>query len=79
MKRYKKQGLIVKVDWEDAWSTAGWRENYDHSALKVASIGFVRKHDKKGIAISFGKDENDTGLGVEFIPSGMIRKITRLK
>jgi hypothetical protein len=72
--------LIV---WGDAWGSSGWKDIDDavgmHGAMEVTSIGFVIKADKKGILFAQGYSEQNTPLGVSFVPRGMIKKIRKIK
>lgn len=78
--KFKKPGTLVRVNWGDAWGASGWAKDpeSEHKPLGVVSVGFVIKHDKAGISLAEGMDEQGTWLGVGFIPAGMIVKVTEL-
>lgn len=79
---FKTPGTIVKVQWGDAWGSAGWASKAylerEHKSLPVTSIGIVVKHDETGISLANGEDENGIYLGTGFVPQGMIKKVTKL-
>lgn len=81
MSKFKKPKTLVKVTWGDAWGSSGWSGkdvSADHKPLIVVSVGFVAVHDARGISLASGIDENGSHVGVGFIPSGMIIKVTSL-
>ena len=82
MSKFKKPGVLVKVDWGDAWGSSGWTSPSvaikEHKPLPVQTFGTVVKHDAVGITLASGEDENGSCLGIGFIPGGMIKKVTIL-
>lgn len=74
----------MRVEWEDAWSSSGWRADRDCTACPVESVGYVLNHTKKGIllagSLTKNEDVNVAMAGRQgFIPSGNILKIKVLK
>lgn len=82
MNNFKKSGALVKVSWGDAWGSSGWANTQvalkEHKSLAVTNYGIVVKHDKDGITLASGQDENGSYLGIGFVPSGMIKRIVSL-
>lgn len=72
----------MRVEWGDAWGSSGWASEStavrEHAPLPVQSFGVVVKHDEVGITLAGGKDANGVLLSIGFIPSGMIKKVTKL-
>lgn len=75
---------IVVVAWEDAWKAATadiTEDNIDawHGAVPTQTIGWVVKHDNKGITIANERSVNSAGKeewrGATFIPAKMILSI----
>jgi hypothetical protein len=74
---------IVRVDWEDAWSSTGDYNQDDidlHEPLICHSAGFLVRDDKSGVtlAVEIFDESDDPFRKVQHIPRGMVRKVTRL-
>lgn len=78
-----KLGDVVKVTWEDAWSSDSYR-TYDtiknEEPLLLYTVGHVMRNDKTGISLGRELQPNlNEYRYIQHIPHGMIRKITVLK
>lgn len=79
---YKKRNTLVEVTWGDAWGSSGWTNSMhiqkSHKPLIVRSVGIVLIHDAVGISTCEGISEEGDPVGHNFIPAGMIVKVTKL-
>lgn len=71
------------VEWGDAHSGARWVPKEDmavtHGPLVITNVGFLVKQDKVGVTLTAGLDENGNFAGNFFIPTGMLRKIKKVR
>ena len=72
---------VVIVTWNDAieHSEAFTEEEIKHEPAVQHTAGFLMKRNKKGITLA--SEYNDDGTGVRttnFIPAGMVVKVTKL-
>lgn len=72
---------MVVVEWGDAHAGARWMPEDDMAKrpLVVTWVGFLVSNNKEGVSLSFGHDENGNYAGHMFVPTGMVRKITKVK
>lgn len=78
---YLHKHTPVVVDWLDAWSDGEAWESVDHKPVgdvNVRSIGYVFKHDKKGILLYTSATSEGSVGGFHFVPKGMIKQITQI-
>lgn len=75
-----KYGDPISVTWIDACGHNGWKEAID-DGVRVTSVGLFIKRNKNGLCIAQSIDEEDESLVLcpGFVPSGMIRKIRKLR
>jgi hypothetical protein len=78
-----KQFDLIKVDWEDAHGDSGWNSIKDiekriDGGCSVTNIGLFLFRRRGWLALCSGHDKDYTDFGsVDFIPLGMIRKVTK--
>ena len=80
-----KKIKLVKVEWDDAFSSAPWKDEEDYKDLlndnsfECINVGWLIAEDKKGILVAARKSNcGQYGL-IERLPKRMIKKITNLK
>ncbi len=77
-RRYKK---LVLVEWADAIEHAdGGPDAPLHEPAIQYLVGFLLKKNRKGVSVASEMNGDGTGWrGENFIPRGMVLRITRLK
>ena len=84
MSKKLEKVALLEVEWGDATGSGEWQThdevNKQHNeGIFVKSIGYLFKSDKAGITLCHGVGPEKTYVGTSFIPSGMVRKIRKIK
>ena len=67
---------IVRVLWEDAYSTNVWTvAEADVVPCMVLTVGYLLKRDKRHVVVAQSVGDNDMVADLIIIPSGMVRAI----
>ena len=79
-----KRPMLVRVEWLDALSRAGWLEKESvqdwiaSDVLPVVSVGLLIREDDKAIVIAADENEDEWGALTK-IPRGMVVAIEELR
>lgn len=79
-----KEGTLVEVEWLDAAFMLDLDEKTLATWIKEGGsrahiVGYVLHHDSKGIVLPCESFEDGTKRGITYIPSGMIKRIRKVK
>jgi len=70
---------IVYVEWEDSFTSPGWRSREDYDDINIATVGWLVAKSNEGIVITSSVSDSGNVMDQLHIPKSAIRKFKYVK